>query len=454
MKSRVYIALFISLIYSKNITAQSHLYLDVAQVFSTFKFSSDDLQNNTAPGSGYSTLSSTAFGMGYEYADSNGLLIIAGFGIRKAGSSLVYNKINYSWILQYLDLKAGIGYRYNKWNIKPYVAASPFYAILLNARQTIGLNYYDLKAGNTIKSNDFGVFLTGGTNVPLSRLISIYLEYNYILGLRNIETAETQYLYNRGSAIKLGLLFNVSAAKAKQTPAVSAQPEIKSDNSLPSYQQTENNIAVGNPVNGTPSPKPSTNNDSELKENNQNYSGTNQNQSVSLNTTNNTISDVKKETENSSATSIDKSIPSNTNNNTISEVKKESTENKPLLNTTDTKKDSTGFKPEQEKLEDIQLKSISKIAVKKNITFKIQITAVKNELNVNHALLKNAKGLVKKEKGIDGWIRYYVGNFKTYESARFELDQMKSNGVAEDGFIVAFQNEKKITVADAKELLK
>ena len=61
---------------------------------------------------------------------------------------------------------------------------------------------------------------------------------------------------------------------------------------------------------------------------------------------------------------------------------------------------------------------------------------------------------VKKEKSDDGWFRYYAGSFKTYEKAQTELDKIKSNGVITDAFIVAFKNGKKITVADAKKILK
>lgn len=214
-KYQNYITLCIFFIFLNGIKAQSHLYVDAAQIFSTFNFSADDVQNKTPPGSDYSTIPSAAFGIGYQYADPNGLLILAGFGLRKAGSSLVYKKVNYTWNLQYLDLKAGVGYQFTKWRIRPYIMVSPFYAQLLNARQTIGLNQYDIKSSNTIKSNDFGVFLSAGFNVPLFRSVSVFFDYNYILGLRNIETAESQYLYNRGSALKLGLLFNILATKSK-----------------------------------------------------------------------------------------------------------------------------------------------------------------------------------------------------------------------------------------------
>lgn len=375
MRSRIYIALLISSIFFKNITAQSHLYLDAAQIFSTFKFSSDNTQNNTAPGSGYSTISSTAFGMGYKYVDSSGFLIIAGLGVRKAGSSLIYNKINYTWNLQYLDLKAGVGYQYNEWRIQPYISVSPFFATLLNARQTIGLNYYDIKTSNGIKNNDYGLFLTAGFNVPLSRFMSIYVDCNYILGLKNIETTESQYLYNRGSAFKLGLLFNLPS-KTKDTlwhnKVTSTNSRLK--------QNVDSAIVV------------------KYKKND----------------------------------SIQDTIPAH-----------KAIENDTLV-----------LNGNSEKLNEKQLQDISKIALEQNILFKVQLAAVKNELNSNHPMLQGLTTPVNQEKSEDGLIRYYSGAFKTYEKALVELNKIKTNGIAHDAFIVAFLNGKKITINDAKKLLK
>lgn len=367
--------IFLTLFFlQKNIPAQSFLNADAALVFSTFKFISKT-NNPDKPSPSYSSISSNAFGIGYKYIKPNGLVIVTGAGIRKAGASLIYNSINYTWNLQYIDLKAGIGYQYSKWPVKPYMAIAPYYAYLLNARQVIGLSYYDIKSNNAIKSNDFGVFTTAGFNVPVSRHVSVYTEYNYVLGLRNIETSASQYLYNRGSSFKLGLLFNISTS--------------------PKDVQQLNTLE-------TPT--------SQTKR------------------TDNTTAIAETSTNQAADTLLKQKIVS-----------------------TDTLSQNIDVKPEE--LNDKQLQDISKIAVQNDIIFTIQIIAVKNILPSNHEFLKNLTEPVQKETGADGWIRYYTGSYKTYEKANQELNKIKSNETAADGFIVAFKNGKKITVGDAKTLL-
>lgn len=407
--------LILLLLLLQQLAAQSYLSLDAAQVFSTFKFSSNNINTSSLPASGYSTITTTAFGCGYKYADSNGLMITAGLGIRKAGSSLVLNRVSYTWNLQYIDIKAGIGYQYSKWRLKPYVSVSPFYSQLLNARQTIGINYYDIKTGNIIKTNDFGLFLTAGFSAPLSKLISIYLDYNYIWALRNLETTQSQYLYNRASAFRLGVLLNFSAAKAKETPNII----VKNDTTILPLK-TDTQIVKSN-----------TSNQNKTIETHTSV----KNQDTAKNTKNDIIlkSDTLKTTgiNNKETVKIDTLKPKN--------IQKE-----PLIVENE----------QQDKLDEKQLKNISQIANNQNITFKIQLVAVKNELKPNNSSLKNIVLPVKKEKGDDGWFRYYTGSFKTYEKALTELNKIKSNGINTDAFIVAFKDGKKITTADAKNIVK
>jgi N-acetylmuramoyl-L-alanine amidase len=105
-------------------------------------------------------------------------------------------------------------------------------------------------------------------------------------------------------------------------------------------------------------------------------------------------------------------------------------------------------------LSEQQLLGISKVASSKNIIFKIQLVAVKKEMRSNHSLLKSVSGTIKKEKGEDGFYRYYTGNYKTYENALEKLNKIKEGETTKDAFIVAFKDGKKITVADAKKIVK
>ncbi|MCE9539973.1 MAG: outer membrane beta-barrel protein, partial [Bacteroidetes bacterium] len=220
------------LVFSKQAGAQSYLKIEGAQVFSIFKFSTKiDNPNLTSEDTPtYAHTSVSAFGIGYERVKSNGLLILGGLGMRKAGSSLIYKKIDYLWKMQYIDVKAGIGYQVNKWPIKPYAAVLPYFAYLYNAKQSIGTNSYDIKASGSFKNSDFGMFMALGFKAGISPYISIYSEYNYILGLQNIETGNEQYLYNRGFSFKLGIALTLSSYTTHkedviQTPTDFLAPE-------------------------------------------------------------------------------------------------------------------------------------------------------------------------------------------------------------------------------------
>ncbi|MGB3946633.1 MAG: hypothetical protein WBM13_01495 [Bacteroidia bacterium] len=447
---------------AQSIVAQSHAYVDVAQVFSKFKFSSTT--NNEAPGSGYSTITTTSFGFGYQYANKNGVLLGGGLNIRKAGSALVVNKINYAWNLQYADVKFTIGYQYNKYRIRPHVIVSPYFSYLLNASQSVGLNYYDLKASKSLKSSDFGLFFTPGINVDLSRYFSIYIDYNYIFGLNNIETGEGQFLYNRAFALSGGLLFNLSAIKTKETPTVVHDTIIQTQiaqNKVTVYdtiyvssktntieKQNDQSALINQDLKNNQSPVEKNTilkNDTALVSVNQNNTGENK-----LNIANQSSNKSNENEYNPVTTS------NNTNNNVaVKQIIKNDTIKNTSSNVVENKLTTTQESSNQTyKLTEQELKGISKVAVSKNIMFKIQLVALKNELSGNNQLFKEVPGGIKKEKGDDGFYRYYTGTYKTYEKAQEELVKIKNSSTAKDAFIVAFKDGKKITVADAKNIIK
>lgn len=203
MRTRFYISLTLlsGLLYTMPVVAQSCVNLEAAQVFSNFKYiDSKGIQDNT-----YSNKIVNALGLGYQYTSSKGFFVRAGLGMRKAGANLVYNNIRYIWSLQYTNLQAGIGYQYNKWRLKPYIAVLPYYAYLLDANQTIDSENYDIKANKSIKSSDFGLFIAPGCDITITKYISVFAEYKYILGLQNIESIHGEQLFNRGFALNFGI---------------------------------------------------------------------------------------------------------------------------------------------------------------------------------------------------------------------------------------------------------
>ncbi|MES2592354.1 MAG: SPOR domain-containing protein [Bacteroidota bacterium] len=471
--------LFVVLVCIKTAAAQSFLNLDAAQVFSTFKFSAAS-NNPSLAKPVYSQISSAAFGLSYEHNYTSGLLVIGGVNVRKAGASLVYKRTNYEWNLQYVDLKFGVGYQLNKWRLKPYVSAVPFFSYLMNAKQSIGLNYFDIKATKAVKNYDYGVFMGVGFKAALSPYILIFTEYNYILGLKNIEPATGQYLYNRGFAVKLGLGFSITKFKKMQDEIERSSNTELYNSDYPENDETLNTPipkkeAVGN-VNSTSSSKenvskPEANSikspgtvgwesskssdktaPSEKKVPAVSNSQAQQNPSSGNNPAVVNSSVTKNNPANSSVDN--KSInPANTIKENQPTVTKTASKNpvSPVAKTP-LKKDITKSDANSDKNKPAVRTSAAKPAT--DVVFRVQLTAVKNALSKNHPLLKNIKGKVEAEKGKDGWMRYYTGSFKSYEEAHAALNKIKSKGLAEGGFVVAFKGGNKITVSEAKELVR
>lgn len=203
MRTLFYISIMLlsSLLQTLPVTAQSCVNFEAAQVFSNFKYvDSKGIEDNT-----YTYKIGNAFGLGYQYTSSNGFFARASLGMRKAGANLIYNNIRYIWSLQYSNLQVGIGYQYNEWRLKPYIAVMPYYAYLLDANQTIDSDNYDIKANKSIKNSDFGLFIAPGFNITITKYISVFAEYKYIMGLQNIESAQGEQLFNRGFALNFGI---------------------------------------------------------------------------------------------------------------------------------------------------------------------------------------------------------------------------------------------------------
>ena len=206
----------VSLLFMTNVSAQSSVNLEAGQVFATFKYTdSEGVEDNSYS---YNVLS--AYSIGYQHEKQNGLFARAHIGMRKAGANLVYNEVNYIWTMQYADFRAGIGYHFTKWRLKPSIAISPYYAYLLDANQTIIDNNFDIKGNNSIKNSDFGLFISPGLNIILSNYVSIYAEYNYILGLQNIETTEKEKLFNRGFSFNFGVSLNITKIAKLNQPRI------------------------------------------------------------------------------------------------------------------------------------------------------------------------------------------------------------------------------------------
>lgn len=198
------IILFLVLFIAIPSSSQSNVTFDAGQMFSTFKFV--DAQGNQEKD--LTSNITGCFSLGYQYVQNNGLFVRTNAGMRKAGASMVFDETNVKWNLQYADVSLGLGYVLNKWRLKPYISASPYFGYLLKAEQTIGPDNYDIKEKKLIKTSDFGVFISPGLKIAVSNLVSIYAEYKYILGLQNLETSD-QKSFNRGFSVNLGVAVTI-----------------------------------------------------------------------------------------------------------------------------------------------------------------------------------------------------------------------------------------------------
>ncbi len=448
----------------KPILSQSCFSIDASQVFSTFRFTAmlneKNVVNNGTEVINYSQITSAAFGLGFDYVSDKGIILAGGVGLRKAGASMVYKKINYLWNLQYIDLKACVGYQYDRWRLKPYFVLSPYYAYLLNAKQSIGLNYYDIKSTGVLRNYDLGMFINPGLKATINPYISIYAEYTYILGLKNIETTAGQYLYNKGFAVKIGLAFSITNFKAAQDRIGKVPPfQQNTDSADPAYSSDNNDNSQYSPGN--------INSDKPVSD-----KTNSSNTDVTANTQTNTEisgSESKIDLPGTVGWANNKTTPGNKNTSPSADINHTVTDNESVTSTY--QNDNTLAKTNQypsgsneasaaktsvnagtEKLKPIAVNQKQNDVNK--IEFKIQLTSAKTLLQKDHPIIKKAKGKVQAERGKDGWIRYYLGSYETYEEARDELKYAKAKGIADGGFIVAFKNGKKITVAEAKELVK
>lgn len=203
--------LLICIINLHTIKAQSFATLDVSQVFSTFKF----VDSNNKIDKSYSSNITNAYNLGYLYSHQKGILIGINIGLRKAGASKEITGVHFSWNLQYVEAKLGVGYMLNKWRLKPYILLSPYYSSLLKATETIGEQSYDIKQDKALAKYDFGVMASGGVHLKLSDFVSLYSCYNQIVGTKNIEGTNNQKLYNHGFSISLGIALTITKSSPK-----------------------------------------------------------------------------------------------------------------------------------------------------------------------------------------------------------------------------------------------
>jgi hypothetical protein len=190
-----------------SVKAQSSLIIDASQQFTSIRFT--DTQGKDL-NSEYSGTFTGAYNIGYRFISKGGFLLNSTIGMRKAGTTMVYDEMNYVWNLQYLNTNLGLGYMLINDVASPYLSISGYYAYLLRGFQTINNEDYDITKTESLSRSDIGMSINPGIQLSATQGISTYIEFNYILGLKNIEADENQEAKNFAYGFTLGfsLLFN------------------------------------------------------------------------------------------------------------------------------------------------------------------------------------------------------------------------------------------------------
>lgn len=201
-RTKQFILLTCFMVYLSFASAQPEFTAEVSQLFPTFKFKdSEGIKHNDD----YQSLITGAYGIGLRYILESGIFFRAGIGIRNAGANLVYDQVNYSWKLQYGDFKLGLGYRTKFKTVKPYFVASGYYATLLRGTQTLHNQTLNVVKSGILKNQDLGVQFTPGIDIRFSEYFSSYLEFNYLMGLSNIELGSAQKATNSALGFNIGI---------------------------------------------------------------------------------------------------------------------------------------------------------------------------------------------------------------------------------------------------------
>lgn len=187
--------------------AQSAFTFTASQQLTSMKYS--DSQQN-ALNSEYSGILTGGYNLGYRFVSGNGIMLQTGLGMRKAGATMVYDVMNYKWDLQYAELKLGGGYMMVKEKVSPYLNISGYFGYLLRGFQTINNEDFDIKSSGSIKTSDFGLYLTPGVQFTISETMSLFAEFNYLMGLKNLEVDTNQNSKNYAFGLSLGLSFSFS----------------------------------------------------------------------------------------------------------------------------------------------------------------------------------------------------------------------------------------------------
>ncbi len=184
---------------------QSNILIQASQNVTNFKFADSD----GVVDKGYKPNYSGSYALGYRYDLEMGISFGAKLGMRKAGATYVFDNTNYTWDINYFDTRLFAGYHYSLGKLSAGIAFEGYYGKMLKANQRLNNEDFDILNTGMLNKGDFGVFISPGVRYTISDYISAYLDVNYMMGLANLETDESQKSSNKLMGATLGLAFAI-----------------------------------------------------------------------------------------------------------------------------------------------------------------------------------------------------------------------------------------------------
>lgn len=153
---------------------------------------------------------SGGYALGFRRTLKQGVIFSGKLGMRKGGATYVIDASNYSWNLHYFEARLGMGYSHSFGKLGAHLLAQPYFGNLLKASQRLNNEEFDIINSGSLNKTDYGVFISPGANFTVSDDIAIYLDLNYMIGIANLETDDSQISHNRLMGATLGVAFAIS----------------------------------------------------------------------------------------------------------------------------------------------------------------------------------------------------------------------------------------------------
>ena len=189
----------------QSMQAQSSLTMDFGQNFTKLKFMNDQQEADTSIQSNFST----SFNVGYIYTLKEGVYFSSKIGFRPAGASYVYDDVNYRWDMNYSEFRLGVGYAYDLGPVIVRFSTQGYAGYLFKAEQQLHHLTRDMLAAESVEVWDFGLFFTPGVEYAINDKLNVGLNFNYMLGLTNIEVDEGQTTKNSLMGSNVSLRINL-----------------------------------------------------------------------------------------------------------------------------------------------------------------------------------------------------------------------------------------------------